>query len=177
MTDYRNGIEIKQSGTGSAELYRVEARTTYHSPERVGGQLIDNNWRLVDFAKAPLGVPIRNFDAGAHEHCGLLNYEAAEALRWWFLAAAHADIAAGALCIETRLVKVRYHYHYRCEELGVTEPISGIAIRRSLPVSPRIAQAIEVAEPSRPDRGSTSGESAVGNADAPVSRHDTPKES
>ena len=71
-----------------------------------------------------VNIPIKSWDAEAATH-GLLCY-AAEAHRWAFLAAIEAGIAgpAGALCMETRLVKVVYHQEYSLKELGVSNSLS-----------------------------------------------------
>ena len=116
------GEHNHESGKGYKDGYRVEVRTSYWSPSVIDGRVIDGVWRTVPIAAGatPWGnnVPVRPWDRDMLDR-GLLPMEAAEAHRWTLLAMLDASQIAGSLCIETRLVKVRYHYEYRTEEVGV----------------------------------------------------------
>ena len=84
--------------------YTVEALFDYDSPRMIGGQLFDNRWRVVSFAQVspPYGVPTtKPFTAELSKH-GLYDYEAAQALRWWFHAVANNE--GNEYCLRTRLV-------------------------------------------------------------------------
>lgn len=104
------------SGNGSENAYSVQARMAYHEPKEICGQLLDTRWRTIYFQQSPIGVPTQS------RHCpwqgslpGMMTYQAAEALRWWFLAnAAHTY---DHFCVETRLVKHKITYSY--EEVAV----------------------------------------------------------
>lgn len=107
------------SGSGTDVSYSVEARLAYWEPRQVCGHLLDTRWTRLHFAKSPIGVPAKKFAmlAGPAIAAGneLLDYQAAQALRWWFLANAEQEFSCG--CIETRLVKhtVRYEYSITAE--------------------------------------------------------------
>lgn len=92
------------NGTSTMKGYRPEVRTSYHTPSLVAGQIVDSEWRPIDFKSGDgvLGIPQGYFDKKLSEH-HLLGYAAAEAIRWWFLAIAKAERATGSLCLETRL--------------------------------------------------------------------------
>lgn len=145
------GLECKASGKGSFYAYMVEARVIHGEPRSVAGHALDGCWRRLLFSKSPIGVPSngRLISHGAADQ-GLVNLEAAEALRWWFLAQAEVEQIAGSLCIETRLVKILYHFEFRCEELGVTPPMSSDGQKRDLKFEPRIPPP---AGPSDQERG------------------------
>ena len=112
----------------------VEARTSYSEPQKHGGVIVDSQWRRIHFPKTPIGVPnlteVLHPDAARN---GLLNYEAAMALAYWWMALPDDDkqIPFPALCIETRIVKVKYSYKWDTEELGVGPTLSVIDGRRA----------------------------------------------
>jgi len=84
--------------------YDVEAMHDSDGPRMIGGQLFDNRWRKVSFAQVqpPFGVPAtKPFTAELVTH-GLYDYEAAQALRWWFHAVANHE--GKEYCLKTRLV-------------------------------------------------------------------------
>lgn len=97
------------SGNGTLVGYSVEARSTFTSPTSINGQLFDERWAHVRFNdNSPIGVPrgpIWSIQWLAI--CGLYDYPAAQALRWWFHASAEHN-----LCIETRIVKHNIKYSY-----------------------------------------------------------------
>lgn len=122
-------------GEGSHYGYLVEVRTSHFQPKVLAKDLvIDNVWRRwpVQGGSVPYGL---NVAVGPHDrdmltHGGLLTREAAEAHRWGLLAALDAESTLGSLCIETRLVKIKYHWSYRLEEVGVSEAVTGDFFRR-----------------------------------------------
>ncbi len=98
------------SGTGGDRAYFVEARFNYHEPCEICGQLMDKEWRRIHFSKGPIGIPGPQFPNLASTNLGLHSYAQAEALRWWFLAA--ADTNHDTLCLETRLVEVEVNWTF-----------------------------------------------------------------
>lgn len=96
----------KSSGSSSRDGYTVEARLAYVRPDNVGGMLLDTRWQQVHFANSPIGVP-GDGDLVGH---GLLTYQQAQSLRWWFIAEAAKQNKQ--FCLETRLVKHRLTYSY-----------------------------------------------------------------
>lgn len=114
------------SGSGGLVAYSVEARYAYPEPKIFAGNLLDSRWRTVHFDKVqpPFGVP-----AGGRYHqpmlyyTGLYEYQAAQALRWWFLAAAHAEFSCG--CIETRLIEHKIEYSFKSTATKAVAPVGG----------------------------------------------------
>jgi hypothetical protein len=135
------------NGSGKEVRYKIEVRTTYSQPSQIGGVLVDNIWRELRMEESQCGVPVRrSFSGDAH---GTLNYEAAQALRWWFMAVAEAE-PLGSLCIETRLVAVQLSYSYSIEEIGLLQEI-GTDYRRTLDIPrPRKAPVAEVPDKADP---------------------------
>lgn len=95
--------------------YTVEARLVQKlTPQIVCGNALDGEWRTLHFQRGGGGVPARHeLDHGLGMF-HLYTYEAAQALRWWFLA--NAD-SLGRL-IETRLVRHKVEYSAKCTEEG-----------------------------------------------------------
>jgi hypothetical protein len=107
------------SGSGTETGWSVEARLNYFTPKSVAGMVLDDRWQTVPFREAALGVPAhRRGSPLALVH--LYEYSAAQALRWWFIAAAAAEIEA--ICLETRLVKHKVAYSYSATALEAVEP-------------------------------------------------------
>ena len=98
------------SASGTETAYTVEARHAYYQPEVIAGHLLDLRWSRIECAPAHGGVPIKEGLFPFHSTLGLLSYQAAQALRWWFIAAAAKDYKH--LCIETRLVEHKITYSY-----------------------------------------------------------------
>jgi hypothetical protein len=94
------------NGQSRSKGYRPEVRTSYHRPGLHCGQIVDSEWRPIEYAtrQDQSGVPNGYFDKKLAEH-GLLSFASAQAIRWWFVANAEAERAAGALSLETRLQK------------------------------------------------------------------------
>lgn len=135
--------EVKSHGSGNATDigYKVEVRTSYHSPTVIGqgddALVIDTFWRQLHIREGstPFGVNIpvrRSWGRSILDH-GLLTYVAAEAHRWAFLAYLEATQTAGTLCIETRLVEVECKTSYALTEKGVTEPLGRVVAPKSTP--------------------------------------------
>lgn len=118
------GLHSRGNSTGS--FYKVEVRTSYHSPTVIGtgrdAFVIDHCWRYLPIVRGAtqwgINIPMRQWDGDAADH-GLFSYLVAEAHRWAFLAFLDAHQAAGALCIQTRLVEVQLIRSYDTKELGV----------------------------------------------------------
>ena len=105
----------RSSGTGTDKAYYIEGRSVNSRPEQIGGMLLDERWRRIDLYEVqhPHGVPVKNHGGASQAgDRGLLNYEAAEALRWWFHAEAAAGLGLSAICLETRLVECEVKYSY-----------------------------------------------------------------
>lgn len=111
------------SGSGTAPAYTIEARCTSR-PKKVGDIILDKEWRNIDFTRGNYGVPLSRFNRYIYEQCGMFNYQAAQALRWWF----HAELEnepLGGLCIDTRLVKHLIKYSYSAEAIGQHDIVDG----------------------------------------------------
>jgi hypothetical protein len=129
------------SGSGGLIAYSVEARYAFPSPKVIAGMTLDARWQKVQFTEAAMGVPIgRSYNDPWLRNTGLLGYQAAQALRWWFLA--HAEAELSCLCVETRLIEHKIEYSYSetaqkaAAHIGVGESRSNI-----MPVdSPAIPQ-------------------------------------
>jgi hypothetical protein len=115
------------SGSGSDVGYKIEVRTSYCLPTKIGDFTIDNVWRAVPIREGatPWGnnVPVSLLHRRMVLECGLLTYAAAEAHRWTLIATLDATNISGSLCVETRLVQVEFRYRHETEELGVTPPM------------------------------------------------------
>ena len=118
--------EKGSSGSGTDTLYSVQARYAYGSPVEIVGHLLDTRWSTLHFAKAPIGVPQNRLYQPAANLTGLMSYEAAQALRWWFVA--EARCAKGVFCLHTRLVAHRVQFSWseesiaEIDEHGSSEP-------------------------------------------------------
>lgn len=129
MTDNEKESEYPSpAGSGSRTMdgYKVSARYCSDTPMELCGQLFDNRWQIVQFDKAPLGVPIADpYSARILGERGLLGYAAAQALRWWFHANAEALRIGGGLCLETKLVKHTISASFECVAMSEHELIGG----------------------------------------------------
>lgn len=110
--------ETIPSGSGSIDVYTVEARYAYHDPKVLCGQLFDNRWREVQFQQSPIGVPSKTWPL---DYPGYYSFDAAQALRWWFIAQAGAS-GEGNWCLETRLVRHRAKYSYEFKAEAFVDP-------------------------------------------------------
>jgi hypothetical protein len=99
--------------SGSTVGYTVEARYNSFEPKQIGGVLLDNRWRRLDFAPGSPGVPVAKIHESELTRNRLMNYPGAQALRWWFIANCEAEgFWGGSLCVDTRLVKHQVVYSY-----------------------------------------------------------------
>lgn len=115
--------------SGTTTAYYVEARFT-GGMGLTGGinrQIFTRDWTCVEVPRGPRGVPVAfpPFGNSLVESTGLLNYEAALAIQWWFMAEAAAVSIAGSLCWQTRIVAVEVTYSVACREVGVGEVVIG----------------------------------------------------
>jgi hypothetical protein len=112
------------AGSGTDTAYSVEARLAFHQPRAVCGHLLDLRWTTLQFERGgPVGVPQhRPFDF-AKSSSGLLSYQAAQALRWWFLANAEQEFSC--LCVETRIVEHKITYSFSTEAVRIGAETSG----------------------------------------------------
>jgi hypothetical protein len=132
MTDKYSmpALELPSSGkhgTGDSTRtgYKIEVRSSYSNPTIIEGFVIDTAWRVLPIVNGnnPWGmnIPIIQWDVQMLAEHGLVSRVVAEAHRWAFLAMLDAQHVTGALCIETRLVKVEVKIHYSTEEKGVSD--------------------------------------------------------
>ena len=108
------------SGSCTTPCYSVQARYTYMEPKEVGGVIYHKDWRTVPFEKSQVGVP-NNTHSDAANNLGLLSYQSAQALRWWF----HASLGYGDLCFETRILKHVVKHSYSEEIVGAFDHVGG----------------------------------------------------
>ena len=115
------------NGSGTTIGYSVEARSL-SKPTFVLGNMIGEKWTRISFSRGEKGVPVPGCwdGSGQLEKLGLFSYESAQALRWWFLAAAENDFVNAAATpyapirlpiprpwdLETRLVRHEVKYQY-----------------------------------------------------------------
>lgn len=104
-------------GSGTTTAYSVEARYNNPHPREAAGRLFDNRWQMLHFDKSPIGVPATTWRHPFVHEIGLLSYQAAQALRWWFLAQLETSVA-GCLCFETRIVEHKVEYSYATEAIA-----------------------------------------------------------
>lgn len=132
------------SGATSDHLYKIEVRKSYSDPTVLGAGrdafVIDMVWRTWPVyegsTKFGTNVPVRSWDRRGLEH-GLLTYAVAEAHRWALIALLEASEVGGSLCIETRLVEVKFSTQYSTEEVGVSQPINSCRDRTAMPFAAR----------------------------------------
>lgn len=111
-------------GSGTEDCYTVQARSMYTEPQPFGKQIFDQRWKHVQFDQVQFPLP--GVPAGhsmISDRLGLYSYPAAQALRWWFHANAHAGFSG--ICLETRIVKHKVTYTYAEEALSAHDVISG----------------------------------------------------
>lgn len=107
------------NGSGTMTCYKVEARMchgcgpkeiknidTWNSPV-----LTDSKWATLSFPTGSVGVPSSSFGQD-YARYGYLSYQAAQALRWWFLAE-----QGGVGAMETRLVQYEFEYSYTAKPI------------------------------------------------------------
>lgn len=117
MTDHRNDppchVDKPLGGSGSDVGWSVEARFAYYEPMTIAGMMLDDRWRTIYFNESsPIGVPRGSRHATPLlQQCGLYDYAAAQALRWWFIA--QARVTNDHFCVETRLIEHSIEYNYK----------------------------------------------------------------
>lgn len=115
-----------KTSNGSIRMtgYKVEIRTSYPDPQRIGDLIIDGKWRTVPFKVLDdaSSIPTGYSDELLAEN-NLLGYVQAQAFRWRVMADAEANEMMGSLYLETRLKK--YHLLIRTEitEKEALEPL------------------------------------------------------
>ena len=110
----------KQSCSGNETAFSVEARFVAKGSRPFGKQIFTDDWQRIHFDKHPMGVPtISSPYEFAKPYFGLMNYQAAQALRWWF----HAALEAEHLdtCFESRIVKHKIKYSMEEEAVSAHE--------------------------------------------------------
>jgi hypothetical protein len=117
---------------GTETGWSVEARSSVpNHPIDCGDRFILTNegWSTVPFLLAPpgRGIPSRSI-YGITEIVSLLAYEAAQALRWWFVAEMKQQHKHG---IETRLVMHTVKFSVEATKVGVDELVDDIAYLRA----------------------------------------------
>lgn len=111
-----------EHGQGTETAYTVEARSMFNEPQVFGGQIFDQRWKRIQFAKSPaFGVPVGN--AMMADKLGLYSYEAAQALRWWFHADARQNFTG--ICLESRIVAHKVAYSYSVEAVSAHVVVGG----------------------------------------------------
>lgn len=133
------------TGAGTTTGYSVEARVTGR-PTVANGHLLTDKWTRVEFSpsESPCGVPVPGCYDGSGQMVrrGLYSYESAQALRWWFHAAAEeetfrpftgrgagflARISGNAWAIETRLVRHEIKYNYSVTAVSAHDCVEKLA--------------------------------------------------
>jgi hypothetical protein len=123
MSDEReDGLrEQGPSRSGTQTVWSVQVRCPGHLPPFViGDHAFDNQWRALPLYEAfpGAGVPMASkYDVAPL--MGFMTYQAAQALRWWFLAtqaAAHKEYR-----FETRLVKHELRYQISTKPIAACE--------------------------------------------------------
>lgn len=111
------------SGSGTTVGYSVEVRSR-SQPTFIDGNMIGEKWTRLEFPRGEKGVPVPGcYDSsGQMAKLGLFSYQSAQAIRWWFQAAAENDFIDDATpiripmprpwAIETRLVRHEIKYQY-----------------------------------------------------------------
>jgi len=112
----------RSNGSGTKIGYTVEARSP-HGPTLVNGNMIGDKWVKLEFSRGDKGVPNPGcYDSsGQMINCGLYSYASAQALRWWFHAAAEDEVVSNNLPLKipmprfgilTRIVRHEIKYQY-----------------------------------------------------------------
>lgn len=115
-----------ESGSGTFSAYRVEARYMgYEGVTKIGETVLTKEWQHVYFPEASIGVPRCDpYHMPQMVATRTLSYTAAQALRWWFHAAANAE-RLGGLCVETRLVVFKIEYSHSALRTGEILGVGG----------------------------------------------------
>jgi hypothetical protein len=134
MSDRKHGQTVYESDypydagscSGTDYGWSVEARYVYPGVLTAGQQVIDNRWQRINFPETPPGLPGVPTGGVMHRQsavAGYLSYQAAQALRWWFIADVKKDMGAG--CLETRLVKHEVAYTVKIKAVSAHDNLGG----------------------------------------------------
>jgi hypothetical protein len=118
-----NEIKPTETAGGSLTAYRVEARCDVPRQAQ-DGTIFGTEWRVVTFNKSSHGVPIHDWRGVLSLFGDLLTYEAAQSLRWWFVAAEHAHF-------DTRIVPYKVSYEAKSFK---QEPVDAIGAHWNKPM-------------------------------------------
>ena len=125
------------SGSGTTYGYQVQARYMYSAPKSFEGMILDKQWRTIPFKEGACGVPAGSrFEMPELVHAYCYSHEAAQALRWWFLANAHASDFS-SICLETRLIEYKLEYSHKATAVRVVDYIERSAAPRPAPQTDR----------------------------------------
>lgn len=113
------------AGGGNMFGFTVEGRNNFLEPITLGNQTFDKRWKKVQFNPSVSGVPTRKGNAHDVGTYGLMDYAAAQALRWWVLAELKASLEIHGLCFETRLVQHEIKYEYSVTPISSHEYVGG----------------------------------------------------
>lgn len=119
VTDLQLPMGPSQGGTNFG--FQVQARYMNSQPEQFGDVILDQRWKTLTFDPSPLGVPTARAWEFYLPALGLMNYESAQALRWWFLANCVVNRLGGRLCVETRIVQFKVTYDFKSVAESVVE--------------------------------------------------------
>ena len=116
-----DNFPIKNSSrSGSIPCYSVQARCTRVEPKSINGVIYHKEWRTVPFEKGVFGVPNNIYSSEALD-LGLLSYQTAQALRWWF----HSSLSYDDVCFETRILKHVVTFSSSDEIVGAFDHVGG----------------------------------------------------
>lgn len=118
-------VRCSRHGNMKDEGYSVQARYAAGRGDHkvIGGLVLTGDWKDMAFQRGTPGVSAAAPHSFLHV-CGLLTFQAAEALRWWLHAEAAGSDALGDLCVETRLIRHEIALDY---EVVAVEPLAEVA--------------------------------------------------
>lgn len=100
---------------GETTGYSVEARYADIRPEIINGQMFDIRFSRVNFQTSPMGISEAPIYDRELLRSGLFSFEAAQALRWLFIASSKFERSRS--CLETRIIRHRIKYERSIEEI------------------------------------------------------------
>jgi hypothetical protein len=118
-----------QRHSGTQQGWSVEARASLEDyPLQIAEQVFTTKWKPVHFDPAKVGVPAGRLDFDEYLRFGLLSYPAAQALRWWFVAALDMEHKSS---VETRLVRHEVKYERSARRIAEYAAINQFEENRS----------------------------------------------
>jgi len=120
MEDREEFPREESRGSATEHAYSVEARYNNDHPKQIGDTIFYKEWKPLPFEKSKVGVP-NDLMPGKAKEMGLLSYQAAQALRWWF----HASLSFDGICFETRILKHIVESSYSEKVVGAFDHITG----------------------------------------------------